>query len=61
MINNHPLFKEYVEGVCQKVKAKELHREIKAELTCHLEELIALKQEQGWDNDSAAQWAISQG
>ncbi|UQZ84349.1 Rod shape-determining protein RodA [Paenibacillus konkukensis] len=58
--DKHPLINEYLSAVCGRVKARELHKEIRQEMAGHLEELMSAKQEEGLDEKAAAQWAIRQ-
>lgn len=59
-MNVHPLVEEYVDDICRQVRAKELRKDIREELTGHLEELMESKRAQGLDDSEVAQWAITQ-
>ncbi|WP_337102432.1 FtsW/RodA/SpoVE family cell cycle protein [Paenibacillus sp. YIM B09110] len=39
-LKRHPLVKQYLESVCGKVKAKEVHEDIRLEMLSHLEERV---------------------
>ncbi|MFM9279906.1 FtsW/RodA/SpoVE family cell cycle protein [Paenibacillus jiagnxiensis] len=56
----HPTLQDYVNHVSGQVKARELREDIKEEIAGHLEELMEHKLAQGLDDDTAAQWAITQ-
>ncbi|MFE5324065.1 FtsW/RodA/SpoVE family cell cycle protein [Paenibacillus sp. NPDC056579] len=60
MKDRHPLIDDYLAHVCSRVKARELHKEIKQEMESHLDELLDMKREEGWDEDAAARWAVEQ-
>ncbi|MDO3411267.1 FtsW/RodA/SpoVE family cell cycle protein [Saccharibacillus sp. CPCC 101409] len=50
----------YLDRLCARVKAKELHPELREEMRGHIEELMAGKMDQGAPPDEAAEWALAQ-
>lgn len=60
MKERHPLIDDYLAHVCFRVKARELHKDIKQEMESHLDELMSLKREEDWDEEASARWAIEQ-
>ncbi|GGF68525.1 cell division protein FtsW [Paenibacillus albidus] len=56
----HEEVERYLDTVCSQVKAKEMHVEIRRELGCHIEDLVADKVEEGESEDQATVWALVQ-
>jgi len=59
-IEGHPVIEDYLDDVCSRVKARELHNDIKQEMRDHLDELMSSKREEGLDEEAAARWAVGQ-
>ncbi|MEJ8302865.1 FtsW/RodA/SpoVE family cell cycle protein [Saccharibacillus sacchari] len=55
-----PLIEEYLDRVCARIRAKELHPELREEIRGHIEELMAEKEEEGLSPVEAATWALTQ-
>lgn len=53
-------FKRFVRDVCLEVRARELHREIRQEMTSHLEALAEEKEADGCPAEEAEAWAVRQ-
>ncbi|WP_171634626.1 FtsW/RodA/SpoVE family cell cycle protein [Paenibacillus plantarum] len=57
---HHEEITSFLKQVCRKIKAKEVHPEVRLELESHLQELIEEKLSSGIDLDTAVREAISQ-
>jgi rod shape determining protein RodA len=57
-LNKHLLVQEYLTNVCKKIKAKEVHNEVKMELTSHIEDIVAESTIEGMDEESAVKEAL---
>ncbi|TFE26320.1 FtsW/RodA/SpoVE family cell cycle protein [Cohnella luojiensis] len=55
---NHSRVEQFLEEVCERVRAKELHEEIKEELRAHLDELIEGNLSQGMSEEEAVKQAV---
>jgi len=60
MIQHHDDVREFLNRVCKQIKAKEVHSDIRIELTSHIEELTMTKEAEGAGREEAVQWALSQ-
>ncbi|MNI17857.1 Rod shape-determining protein RodA [compost metagenome] len=59
-IGYHDAVREFLHQVCEQVKAKEVHKEIKLELESHLTEMIEDKMSEGLDQEQAITVSIEQ-
>lgn len=60
MINNLQV-KHYLDQVCEPIKAKDVHEDIRLEIISHLEELVEERiEERNITEDEAIEWAIEQ-
>ncbi|WP_179218635.1 FtsW/RodA/SpoVE family cell cycle protein [Saccharibacillus sp. O23] len=54
------MIEAYLDRMCAKIKAKELHPELREEMRGHIEELIADREEEERSPQQAAAWALEQ-
>jgi Bacterial cell division membrane protein len=60
-VARHPAVEAYLNAVCSQIKAKEMHDEIKLEMTNHLEEIVEDKMKrEGTEREAAIAAAIEQ-
>lgn len=59
MIADHPSVRSYVREVCSRIKARDMHKDIRQELESHIEELAAEREAVGDSRDEAVRYAIA--
>ncbi|WP_426454372.1 permease prefix domain 1-containing protein [Paenibacillus sp. S-38] len=60
MIREYEEVQDYLNQVCSKVRAREVHQEIREELISHIEELVLTKEADGSSKEKAVPWALRQ-
>ncbi|MCZ8521788.1 MULTISPECIES: FtsW/RodA/SpoVE family cell cycle protein [Paenibacillus] len=60
MIWDQEEVRSYLNQVCSKIRAREVHREIRQELASHIEELAEEKEAEGCAREEAVRWAVRQ-
>ncbi|QWU13913.1 cell division protein FtsW, lipid II flippase [Paenibacillus sophorae] len=59
-MGNTDKFNVYLDKVCEQVRARELHGELRMELANHLEELASEREAMGFGKEEAVKWALEQ-
>lgn len=59
-IREHEAVRQYLHEVCDQIKAKEVHADVRAELRCHLEEVTEDKMAYGISLDQAVEEALAE-
>ncbi len=54
------LIEEYLDQVCARIRARELHPELREEIRGHIDELLTEKEDDGISPIEAARWALAQ-
>lgn len=60
MIRDYERVRLFLDDVCARIKAREVHRDIRRELESHLEQLAAEREETGGDREEAIRYAVEQ-
>lgn len=60
MTNRHERIQHYLDHMCVQVKAREVHNDLRDELGNHMEEMILDKEQEGYTEEEAIEYAIEQ-